>query len=329
MSDEWSLFEGDGKIRRVEFPPEPPWRRLSAAADHRGETYQPTDPERLAVNLALHLRRPLLVEGPPGSGKSSLGYAVARELDLGRVLLWPINSRTTLKDGLYRYDAIGRMYALAPRVGGVPAATAPSSKPDDDRIGDFVTLGPLGTALLPGDRPRVLVIDEIDKSDIDLPNDLLHVLENGSYSIPELERVAKTRPTVTVLADPGEGEMGLPTADIIRGRVQATAFPFVVITSNGERELPPAFLRRCIRHTMADPSEQRLKDIVNAHMKAATADERVSLEISKFFDRIRAGDALAVDQLLNAVYLLIGQHRPPDADWNRIVDAVLKDLRAT
>ena len=109
MSEGWNLYLGDGKPRRPEFPAPPPWRALGkVAAERRAATYQPTPAEVRAVNVAIHLRRPLLVEGPPGSGKSSLGAAVALELGLGPVLMWPINSRTTLRDGLYRYDALGR-----------------------------------------------------------------------------------------------------------------------------------------------------------------------------------------------------------------------------
>ena len=95
-----------------------------------------------------------------------------------------------------------------------------------------------------------VLIDEIDKSDIDLPNDLLHVLENGTYRIPELERVRKECPEVEVLIDPGEGAEDQPTAVIRNGQVRATSFPFVVVTTNGERELPHAFLKRCVRHTI-------------------------------------------------------------------------------
>src|SRR5262249_15364466 len=141
------------------------------------------------INAALYLRRPLLVTGSPGAGKSTLAHSVAAELGLGRVLRWPIVSRTRLVDGLYHYDAIARLQdvqvAAHSRAGGVDPTTD---------IGSYVRLGPLGTALLPSDTPRVLLIDELDKSDIDLPNDLLNVLEEGEFSIPELERIADRLP---------------------------------------------------------------------------------------------------------------------------------------
>jgi hypothetical protein len=119
------------------------------------------------VNAALYLRRPLLVTGQPGTGKSSLAYRIARELRLGRVLRWAITSHTTFKLGLYGYDAIGRaqaagaMQAMA-RMSPVGEGAAPPVEPP---IGEFMRLGPLGTAFLPRRLPRVLLIDELDKSE--------------------------------------------------------------------------------------------------------------------------------------------------------------------
>ncbi|MFM6814789.1 MAG: AAA family ATPase, partial [Dolichospermum sp.] len=114
-----------------------------------------------------------------GTGKTSLAYAVAYELGLGEVLHWPITTRTTLKDGLYSYDAIGRLQDAKDK-----------DKDNLAEIGKYINLGSLGTALLPSEKPRVLLIDEIDKSDIDLPNDLLHIFEEGEFEIPELRRIA-------------------------------------------------------------------------------------------------------------------------------------------
>lgn len=322
MNPEWTLFRGDGVTRKVEFPPAPPWRRFAAAAEHRGRTYRPTPEDVRIVNVALHLRRPLFVEGPPGSGKSSLAFAVAWELSLGPVLMWPINSRSTLRDGLYSYDAVGRLHNLGWRVG----PPKPSEQADD--IENYLKLGPLGTALLPAQRPRVLLIDEIDKSDGDLPNDLLHVLENGWFAIPELERIAKTRPTVPVPVDAGEGGPAGQTAPITDGRAQADTFPFVVITSNGERELPAAFLRRCVRHTMPDPDRARLTSVVEAHLGPDVANGAGEV-IGQFLTQLHEGQQLAIDQLLNAVFLLAGVREVSAAERDEITRAILRDLSDT
>src|SRR5262249_15412958 len=124
-------------------------------------------------------------------------------------------------------------------------------------VGRYLTLGPLGTALLPQERPRVLLIDELDKSDIDLPNDLLNVFEEGRFEIPELARLPEDQPSVEVM-----------TADrtdrvpIRHGLVRCHAFPVVVITSNAEREFPPAFLRRCLRLDLLPPDAATLTKIV-------------------------------------------------------------------
>src|SRR5437016_3219372 len=169
MSD-WKIFQGtadtphDGIDR---LPKPPPWRDFATRKESQGRTFRASPREIELVNAALYLRRPLLVTGPPGTGKSSLAHAVAHELKLGDVLRWSISSRSTLKDGLYSYDPLARLQDANVRAQGGDAG------PDD--IGRYLKLGPLGNAFLPESRPRVLLIDEIDKSDVDLPNDLLHV----------------------------------------------------------------------------------------------------------------------------------------------------------
>src|SRR5262249_23530267 len=158
-ASDWRIYKGTSTPTpdEVMFPTAPPWRDFTAMVGRRGATYQATQEQIRIVNAALYLRRPLLVTGRPGVGKSSLAYSVAEELRLGAVLRWTITSRTTLNDGLYRYDAIGRMQE---------AQLNKDSKVPPD-IGKYLTLGPLGTAMLPSRMPRVLLIDEIDKSDID------------------------------------------------------------------------------------------------------------------------------------------------------------------
>ncbi|MFF8943320.1 AAA family ATPase [Streptomyces sp. NPDC014864] len=303
----WPVYTGasaphDG-IGRLPAPP--PWRdfdggpvlptpaedtdRAAASPDrrHRACSYRPGDETVQLVNAALYLRRPLLVTGPPGSGKSSLAYAVARELRLGPVLRWNVTSRTTLRDGLYQYDPLSRLYAAG-------RAAARELPPDGD-LQDHLRLGPLGTALLPYGRPRALLIDEIDKSDLDLPNDLLNVLEEGQYEIPELVRAARHTPAAEVMVD-GTDER----VTVSRGRVRCRAFPFVVLTSNGEREFPPAFLRRCVRLELHQPRDAHLESIVRAHLGEPGPYARELID--RFLARGTEGE-LATDQLLNAIYL--------------------------
>ena len=250
--NEWLAYTGTGVsapgTASQELPPPPPWREFLRNRDsdgssrERGRNYQIDSEEADRVNAALYLRRPLLVTGEPGTGKSSLAYGVAAELGFGEVLRWPITSKSTLQEGLYQYDAIGRlqeanMREIMARRGG--------DNPQLVDIGSYIRLGPLGTALLPTVRPRVLLVDELDKSDIDLPNDLLDVFEEGEYKIPELARLpAKDFPVRVMTAD----EHGTATLESEpRGVIRCNAFPLVIITSNGERQFPAAFLRRCLQ----------------------------------------------------------------------------------
>ncbi|MEU4166205.1 MoxR family ATPase [Streptomyces sp. NPDC026665] len=303
----WPVYTGGSEPHDgiAKLPAPPPWRdfdggpELDTPADggdtsaaspdrrHRARTYRATDRAVQLVNAALYLRRPLLVTGPPGSGKSSLAYAVARELRLGPVLRWNITSRTTLHDGLYQYDPLSRLYAA-----GRAAADA---VPAEGELQDHLRLGPLGTSLLPYRRPRALLIDEIDKSDLDLPNDLLNILEEGEYEIPELVRAARRTPDAEVMVAGTEERV-----NVSRGRVRCRAFPFVVLTSNGEREFPPAFLRRCVRLELHQPRDAHLESIVRAHLGEPDAYAREL--IARFLSRGTGGE-LATDQLLNAIYL--------------------------
>ncbi|GAA0478705.1 MoxR family ATPase [Streptomyces olivaceiscleroticus] len=316
-ADGWRLFRGDGTARRPAMPEAPPWRRFGHAdtaapggAGPGGSPYLIGPEQADVVSAALHLRRPLLVTGHPGTGKSSLAQAVAHELSLGPVLHWPVNSRATLQDALYRYDAVGRLREASLR--------RDRDEPEPG-IGTFVRLGPLGTALAPRDRPRVLLVDELDKGDVDLPNDLLAVFESGEFEIPELARLPEDQADVDVLtADPGV------TEPVHRGRVRCREFPVVVITSNGERDFPPAFLRRCVRLDLPDPDETRLREIIAAHLGPDILPEVDDL-LTAFLNRRALGE-LATDQLLNAVFLRAGG---VDIDAEAVRKAVLHRLGGT
>lgn len=158
---------------------------------HKVELHPPGAEVLEIVNAALYLCFWLLVTGKPGTGKCALAHAMTYELGLGRMLRWPVVSRTVLRDGLYHYDAIARLQHVqiaAPQGAGPATAASSATHPTPgsvEGIGNYIRLGPLGTALLPSNTPRVLLIDELDKNDIDLPNDLLNVLEEDEFAIPE------------------------------------------------------------------------------------------------------------------------------------------------
>lgn len=332
--DGWWIYRGTGEphdgIDRLPAPPR--WRTFDGrplvqpdlgedgalgrrlGELERARTYRANPDVLEMVNAAIHLRRPLLVTGKPGTGKSTLAYSIAYELKLGPVLVWPVTSRVTLNDGQYRYDAIGRLQEA-----NLAQTAHQDASPATPDIGRYLRLGPLGTALLPQARPRVLLVDELDKSDIDLPNDLLHVFEEGQFEIPELARLPEEQSTVSVMIT-GSAER----VTVERGLVRCRAFPIVVITSNGEREFPPAFLRRCLRLHIAPPDLDGLSQIVAAHLGSDTVTAALPI-IERFLHRRENGD-LATDQLLNAIYLATSGARPPEETRERMSDALLRPL---
>ena len=176
----------------------------------------------LAVQAAATLQRPLLIKGEPGTGKTQLAYEIAAELG-ANLYTWHVKSTTTAHQGLYEYDAVARLR---------------DSQLGDPRVNDiahYIRLGPLWQAF-DADERVVLLIDEIDKADIEFPNDLLHELDRMEFYCYEL---------------------GLT--------VRAKHRPIVIITSNNEKELPDAFLRRCFFHYIAFPSEATMRQIVRTH----------------------------------------------------------------
>jgi MoxR-like ATPase len=269
------------------------------------------------VNAALYLRRPLLITGKPGTGKSSLIYAVARQLGLGRVLRWPVNSRSTLKDAIYSYDAIARLQD----------AQIESEKDRSRDLGNYLRLGPLGTALLPYRRPRALLIDEIDKSDVDLPNDLLNIFEEGEYDIPELARLV--RPSKEGQdGEPGERPPRIEIRahdsndkfEIAGGRLRCLHFPFVILTSNGERDFSAPFLRRCLPMKLQQEDDE-IRDIVKAHLGPELS--AAAKAVIDDFLAIRKESDIATDRLLNAVFMVAREAAPKTDDERK---AFLKKL---
>lgn len=175
-----------------------------------------------SVNVAIALEKPLLIKGEPGTGKTMLAQAVARSLDK-ELIIWNIKSTTKAQDGLYMYDTIQRLYDGQFGEEGV------------DDIAHYIKLGKLGEAF-ESEKQVILLIDEIDKADLEFPNDLLWELDQMEFYIHETKRTIK-----------------------------AKRRPIVIITSNAEKELPDAFLRRCIFHYIDFPDEALMEEIVRTH----------------------------------------------------------------
>ncbi len=297
----WYIYTGSGEVAPEgvdplnALPEAPPWRQFQDKNrdEKRGETFRPSATTIQLVNISLYLRRPLLVKGNPGTGKSSLAYAIARELKLGKVLKWSINTRSTLKEGLYEYDALARLQDVQRR--------REEKSEIDTNIGRYIRLGAFGTALVATERPRVLLIDEIDKSDIDLPNDLLNVLEEGEFAIPEIEREPKGKDVSTIEVQTHDNEK----VTLKSGMIRSEFFPIVVMTSNGEREFPPAFLRRCVRLDIKIPDRDELINIIKQHLgEKVTAEAEEAIEDFLKQQGEAEGD-LATDQLLNLIYMIV------------------------
>ena len=205
-------------------------------------------PELLgAVNIAIALEKPLLIKGEPGTGKTMLAQAVAESLGK-KLIIWSVKSTTKAQDGLYVYDVVQRLYDSQFGAGGV------------DDIAKYIKLGKLGEAFSAPEQV-VLLIDEIDKADLEFPNDLLWELDKMEFYIPE------TKETVT-----------------------AKHRPIVIITSNAEKELPDAFLRRCIFHYIAFPEPEQMEKIVRVHFD--DLDERLLRQAMEAFYFLRGIDAV-------------------------------------
>lgn len=234
--------------------------------------YIATKELQLAVNAAITLERPLLIKGEPGTGKTLLAEELAASLDV-ELIQWHIKSTTKAQQGLYEYDAVSRLR---------------DSQLGDEKVHDiqnYIVKGKLWEAFESGKRP-VLLIDEIDKADIEFPNDLLLELDKMEFYVYETQQ-----------------------------RVVAKQRPIVIITSNNEKELPDAFLRRCFFHYIQFPTPEEMRDIVNVHfpdLKKQLLDDALAA-----FFRVRDVPGLkkkpSTSELIDWLKLLVAEDIPPEA----------------
>ena len=225
---------------------------------------------RNSVNVSVALSKPLLIKGEPGTGKTLLAQSIAKALGL-RLIIWNIKSTTKAQDGLYVYDTVQRLY------------DSQFGEKDVSDIKQYIKLGKLGDAFI-SDEPVVLLIDEIDKADLEFPNDLLWELDVMNFHIPET------------------GET-----------ISAKHRPIVIITSNAEKELPDPFLRRCIFHYIAFPEAEMMQEIVKVHYP--NMEENLLNEALKAFYWLRSINGLqkkpSTSELLDWVQALaVGGIKP-------------------
>src|SRR5512141_2205228 len=239
---------------------------------HGSDNYISTDDLTLAVNAAVTLQRPLLIKGEPGTGKTMLAEEVAKALGLP-IYEWHIKSTTKAQQGLYEYDAVSRLR---------------DSQLGDPRVHDinnYIVKGTLWQAFN-ADQPVVLLIDEIDKADIEFPNDLLRELDRMEFYVYE-------------------------TRQTIRARHR----PIIFITSNNEKELPDAFLRRCFFHYIRFPDKEMMQAIIDVHFPGVKK-RLVQAALEVFFD-IRQMPGLkkkpSTSELLDWLKLLLAEDIPPEA----------------
>ncbi|MEQ8391023.1 MAG: MoxR family ATPase [Thalassospira sp.] len=238
------------------------------------ENYVATEDLMVAVNAAITLQRPLLVKGEPGTGKTVLAEEIAKSLGK-KLITWSIKSTTRAQQGLYEYDAVSRLR---------------DSQLGDERvhhIGNYIVKGKLWEAFeAKGDNAPVLLIDEIDKADIEFPNDLLQELDRMEFFVYETQETIK-----------------------------ATNRPIVIITSNNENELPDAFLRRCFFHYIRFPDADTMNEIIEVHYPGI--QKRLVAEALNLFYDMRDVSGLkkkpSTSELLDWLKLLMAEDLPPEA----------------
>jgi MoxR-like ATPase len=235
------------------------------------KTYVTTDDLKIAVNAAITLERPLLIKGEPGTGKTVLALEVAKALK-APLIEWHIKSTTKAQQGLYEYDAVTRLR---------------DSQLGDERVKDirnYIKQGKLWTAFSSPERP-VLLIDEIDKADIEFPNDLLQELDRMEFFVYE-------------------------TGDTIKAQQR----PIVMITSNNEKELPDAFLRRCFFHYIKFPDQETMREIIEVHFPNLKG--RLVSEALKIFYDVREVPGIkkkpSTSELLDWIKLLLNEDIGPE-----------------
>ena len=200
-----------------------------------------------AVNVSIALQKPLLIKGEPGTGKTMLAESISKALDMD-LIIWGIKSTTKAQEGLYVYDTVQRLYDSQFGEGNV------------SDIKQYIKLGKLGEAFT-SDKQVVLLIDEIDKADLEFPNDLLWELDKMEFYINETKETIKTKHR-----------------------------PIVIITSNAEKELPDAFLRRCIFHYIEFPDAEKMEEIINVHF--GNIDQKLCQKALEAFYEIRKMDEI-------------------------------------
>jgi MoxR-like ATPase len=247
--------------------------------------YVATPDLQLAVNAALILQRPLLIKGEPGTGKTMLAEEVAQALGMP-LMQWHIKSTTKAQQGLYEYDAVSRLR---------------DSQLGDERvksIENYIVRGVLWQAFV-SEVPVVLLIDEVDKADIEFPNDLLRELDRMEFYVYETRELVKARHR-----------------------------PLVIITSNNEKELPDAFLRRCFFHYIRFPDKETMKRIVDVHFPGLKK-ELLGASLEAFF-QMRDVPGLkkkpSTSELLDWLKLLLAEDIPPEALHSKDSKAVIPPL---